>query len=37
LKTEDKLDPYEKELVTRLKKFQAEVRDQEQRAADDGR
>ena len=37
LKTEDKLDPYEKELVARLKKFQAEVRDQEQRAADDGR
>ena len=37
LKSEDKLDPQEKALVDRMKRFAASVRDQEERAGDDGR
>lgn len=37
LKSEDKLDPEEKAMIDRMKRFAAAIRDQDQRAGDDGR
>ena len=37
LKSEDKLDPEEKAMIERMKRFAAAIRDQDQRAGDDGR
>ena len=37
LKSDDKLDPEEKAMIDRMKRFAASIRNQDQRAGDDGR